>query len=183
MCNSLDVVVHNNVEWMCVAPPMVVGATQNSMTERRYCEVTVAGAFGWICERNKGSPSVLFVNPWCTCAAKVMVLSLCVCVCVYLSICPSVCRHLFSHYAQQGGQKAVPIGSVPHWLDFYNGDLRESTAFKSYGVKNRQKSQYVNEYSLTSAGLCRFAHCGSYSKVKSWVKVCIQTLPTNTAIR
>ena len=47
----------------------------------------------------------------------------------------SVCYHVFYHYAQQGGQKAIPTGSVPHWLDFENGDFRKSTAFISYGVK------------------------------------------------
>ena len=31
---------------------------------------------------------------------------------------PSVRYHLFWHYAQQGGQEAIPTGSVPHWLDF-----------------------------------------------------------------
>ena len=52
-----------------------------------------------------------------------------------LSVRRSVCYHVFCHYAQQGGQKAIPTGSVPHWLDFKNGDFRKSTAFKSYGVK------------------------------------------------
>ena len=54
---------------------------------------------------------------------------------VSLSVRPSVCYHVFCHYAQQGGQKAIPTGSVPHWLDLKNGDFRKSTAFKSYGVK------------------------------------------------
>ena len=26
-----------------------------------------------------------------------------------------VCYHVFCHYVQQGGQKAIPTGSVPHW--------------------------------------------------------------------
>ena len=30
----------------------------------------------------------------------------------------SVRYPLFCHYAQQGGQKAIPTGSVPHCLDF-----------------------------------------------------------------
>ena len=34
------------------------------------------------------------------------------------SVRPSVRYPLFWHYAQQGGQKALPTGSVPHWLDF-----------------------------------------------------------------
>ena len=45
--------------------------------------------------------------------------------------------------------------------------------------ETRAKSQYANEYCLTSTGLCRFAYCGntrSYSMVKSWVKGCIQVM-------
>ena len=34
------------------------------------------------------------------------------------SVRPSVRYPLFCHYAQQGGQKAIPTGSVPHCLDF-----------------------------------------------------------------
>ena len=75
-----------------------------------------------------------------------------VCHSVCLSVCPSVrlsvCYHVFCHYAQQGGQKAIPTGSVPHWLDFKNGDFRKSTAFKSYGVKTKRTSQYANEHGL-----------------------------------
>ena len=51
------------------------------------------------------------------------------------SVCPSVCYHVFCHYAQQGGQTVTPMGSVPRWLDFRSGDFRKSTAFKCYGVK------------------------------------------------
>ena len=46
------------------------------------------------------------INPRHACAVRVIVLG------------PCVCQHLLLHYVQQGGQKAVPIGSVPHWLDF-----------------------------------------------------------------
>jgi hypothetical protein len=53
---------------------------------------------------------------------------------------------------QQGGQKAIPTGSVPHWLDFKNGDFR-----KSYGVKTKRTSQYANEHGSDSA---RFEHGG-----------------------
>ena len=35
------------------------------------------------------------------------------------------------------------MGSVPHWLDFKNDDLRTSTAFKRYGVKTKRISQYA----------------------------------------
>ena len=76
---------------------------------------------------------------------------------VCLSVCLSVCYHVFCHYAKQGGQKAISTGSVPHWLDFKNGDFRKSTAFKSYGVKTKRTSQYANEHGSDSA---RFEHGG-----------------------
>ena len=48
-----------------------------------------------------------FINPRCACAARVTVLG--------LSFCPSVTTFsVFCHYAQQGGQKAILTGSVPH---------------------------------------------------------------------
>ena len=53
--------------------------------------------------------------------------------------------------------RAIPTGSVPHWLDFKKGDFHKSTAFKSYGVKTKQTSQYVNEHGSDSA---RFEHGG-----------------------
>ena len=72
-------------------------------------------------------------------------------------VCLSVCYHVFCHYAQQGGQNAIPTGSVPHWLDFKNGDFRKSTAFKSYGVKTKRTSQYANEH---GSDFARFEHGG-----------------------
>ena len=74
--------------------------------------------------------------------------------------CPSVRYPLFCHYAQQGGQKVIPTGSVPHWLDFKNGDFRKSTAFKSYGVKTKPTSQYANEHGLPRPYSARFEHGG-----------------------
>ena len=89
------------------------------------------------------------------------------------SVCPSVCYHVFCHYAQQGGQKAIPTGSVPHWLDLKNGDLRTSTAFKSYGVKTKRTSQYANEYGLPRPDFARFEHGGgSNTKGEYAVLVC-----------
>ena len=85
------------------------------------------------------------INPRRACAARVTVLGLSFHLSVRLSVCLSVCYHVFCHYVQQGGQKAIPTGSVLHWLDFKNGDFRKSTAFKSYGVKTKQTSQYANE--------------------------------------
>ena len=76
------------------------------------------------------------INPWRTCAARVTVLGLS----FRPSVRLSVCYHVFCHYVQQDGQKAIPTGSVPHWLDFKNGDFRKSTAFKSYGVKTKQQA-------------------------------------------
>ena len=38
----------------------------------------------------------------------------------------------------------IPTVSVPHWLDFKNGDFRnKGTAFKSYGLKTKRTSQYA----------------------------------------
>ena len=48
---------------------------------------------------------------------------------VILSVCLSVCSHVFCRYAKQDGQLAILMGSVPHWLYFLN------SAFESYGVK------------------------------------------------
>ena len=79
-----------------------------------------------------------------------------VCHSVRPSVCPS-CYHVFWHYAQQGGQKAIPTGSVPHWLDFKKGDFRKSTAFKSYGVKTKRTSQYANEHDLPRPDSARFS--------------------------
>ena len=73
-----------------------------------------------------------------------------------LSFRLSVCYYVFCHYAQQGGQKAIPTGSVPHWLDFKNGDFRKSTAFKSYGLKTKRTSQYANEHGLPRPDSARF---------------------------
>ena len=93
------------------------------------------------------------------------------------SVRPSVCYHVFCHYAQQAGQKAIPAGSVPHWLDFKNGDFRKSTAFKSYGVKTKSKSQYGNEHGLPRPDFARFEHGEgrrSNTKVEYVVLVCLK---------
>ena len=92
------------------------------------------------------------INPRRTCAVRVTVLGLS----FRLSVCLSVCYDVFCHYAQQGVQKAIPTGSVPHWLDFKNGDFHKSTAFKSYGVKTKRTSQYANEHGSDSARFSPF---------------------------
>ena len=87
----------------------------------------------------------------------------------------SVCYHVFCHYAQQGGEKAIPTGSVPHWFDFKKGDFRKSTAFKSYGVKTKRTSQYANEHGLPRPDSARFEHGGgsrSNTKGEYVVLVC-----------
>ena len=55
------------------------------------------------------------------------------------SVCPSVCLSvcLLPRYAQQDGQKAIPTGSVPHWLYFKNSVFGKIAAFESYGVKTK----------------------------------------------
>ena len=91
------------------------------------------------------------------------------------SVRPSVCYHVFCHYAQQGSQKAIPTGSVPHWLDFKKGDFRKSTVFKSYGVKTKRTSQYANEHGLPRPDSARFEHGGgsrSNTKGEYVVLVC-----------
>ena len=62
--------------------------------------------------------------------------------------------------SEKGGVCAIPTGSVPHWLDFKNGDFRESTAFKSYGVKTKRTSQYANKHGLPRPDSARFEHGG-----------------------
>ena len=74
-------------------------------------------------------PLLYLVNPQCACRARVIVLGLSFCHSVSPFICLSVCYHVFLHYAQQGGRKAIPTGSVPHLLDFENGHLCTSTVF------------------------------------------------------
>ena len=74
-----------------------------------------------------------------------------VCVCV----CPFVCYHVFSDYAQRHNETAIPTDSSLNWLHFKKGDFRITTAFKSYGVKSKRKSHYANEYLLTAVLLQR----------------------------
>ena len=97
------------------------------------------------------------INPRRACAARVTVFGQSFRLSVHLSVRLSVCYHVFCYSAQQGGQKAIPTGSVPHWLDFKNGDFRKSTAFKSYGVKTKRTSQYANKH---GSDFARFEHGG-----------------------
>ena len=95
-----------------------------------------------------------------------------VCHSVRPSVCLSVCYHVFCHYAQQGGEKAIPTGSVPHWLDFKNSDFRKSTAFKSYGVKTKRTSQYANEHGLPRPDSARFRAPWRQHEGRNVVLVC-----------
>ena len=74
---------------------------------------------------------------------------------------------------------------MPHWLDFKNGDLRKSTAFKSYGVKTKRTSQYANEHGLPRPDSARFEHGGgsrSNTKGEYVVLLCQKHyLPTELA--
>ena len=92
----------------------------------------------------------IFINHQRACAARVTVLGLS----FHPSVCPSVCYHIFCHYTQQGGQKAIPTGSVPHWLMILtNGHFR-----KSYGMKTESTSQHADEHDLPQPVSTRFEH-------------------------
>ena len=56
--------------------------------------------------------SCVIFNPRRACVARVTVLGLCVCVSVCLSAL------ILALCTEQGGQKAIPTSSIPHWLDF-----------------------------------------------------------------
>ena len=61
----------------------------------------------------KSGLQYVIINPRRACAAMVTVLGLS----VLPSVRPSLWYHLFCHYAQQGRQKAIPMGSAPYWFD------------------------------------------------------------------
>ena len=85
-----------------------------------------------------------FINPRRACAARVTVRP---------SVCLSVCYHVFCHYAQQGGRKAIPTGSAPHWLDFKNGDFRKNTKL---WLENQANKPIANEHGLPRPDSARF---------------------------
>ena len=100
------------------------------------------------------SSHTCFINPRRACAARVTVLG-------HPSVRPSVCLlPRFLPLRATRRPKAIPTGSVPHWLDFKNGDFRKSTAFKSYGVKTKRTSQYANKHDLPRPDSARFEHGG-----------------------
>ena len=95
-----------------------------------------------------------------------------------LSFCPSVLSvwyHVFCHYAQQGGQKAIPTGSVPHWLDFKNSEVLRS------GVKTKRTTQYGNEHGLPRPVSARFEHGGGSTRNTKGGPGLPKTLPTDVA--
>ena len=59
---------------------------------------------------------------------------------VILSVRPFICLSVTTFSAttrNKVAKKQYQKGSIPHWLDFKNGDFCKSTAFKSYGVKTK----------------------------------------------
>ena len=78
----------------------------------------------------------------------------------------------FCHHTQQGSKKAIPTGSVPHWLDF---KLCTRTVFKSYGVETKWTSQYASEHGITWPDSAHFENGGgsrSNTKGEYVVLVC-----------
>ena len=101
-----------------------------SWTGRRSRRATLLGVHARV-ESARGTLCVYvyLVNPRRACAARVTEKKL---------VCLSVCYHVFCRYAQRDGQKAIPTGSVPHWLYFENGDFDKNATFESYGVKQSE---------------------------------------------
>ena len=81
------------------------------------------------------------------------------------SVCLSVCLlPRFLPLRATRRPKSNTNGSVPHWLDFKNGDFRKSTAFKSYGVKTKRTSQYANEHGLPRLDSAHFEYGGGSTR-------------------
>ena len=78
----------------------------------------------------------------------------CVCVCV----CVSVTQHLTSRMSNRAIKKHTYSVAYDHQK--YCGDFSETTAFKSYGVKHKRKSQYANYSGLPKI---RFS-CSMYNE-------------------
>ena len=87
---------------------------------------------------------MLFINPWCTCAARIIVVNpqrtcaarVTVVGCVYLSVCVSVMSHL-TYGVSVRPENAVTY-SAGNEDQRICGDLPETTAFKSYAAKHEQ---------------------------------------------
>ena len=74
---------------------------------------------------------------------------------VYISVCFSVCYHVFCHYVQLDNRRAKPIGSALHWLDFIFGDFQKSTAFELWRENLVKKHQLAQAASARSVYLER----------------------------
>ena len=61
---------------------------------------------------------------------------------VVAPVCVSVTQHLTSRMSNRAIKK--PTYSVAYDHQNYCGDFSETTAFKSYGMKHKRKSQYAN---------------------------------------
>ena len=53
--------------------------------------------------------SILLINSWCACTARVKVLGVCVCVCM----CLSVCVHEIWHYKHEAAIRVIPKPPIP----------------------------------------------------------------------
>ena len=94
-----------------------------------------------------------FINPRCACAVRVMVLVLCVCACVCVCVCVCMCVWVWVCVWVCVGVSlcvcvCLSVGLILTLLckqgrvQFHTGSInfRESTAFKSYDVKHKQKN-------------------------------------------
>ena len=115
--------------------------------------------------------SWVLINTRRACAARVTLLGLCVCLSALI---------LALRVTRRSKSDTNRFSATLAWFLWFSWNR---VVQKLWREKER-KSQYAIEYCLTLTALCRFAHCESiksYSKAKSWVKGCTQTLPTNTA--
>ena len=114
----------------CAPLPLRRHITRTCFNRRRARNTVLAGCVARPCVGSMGIPAVimdrqpssssssrwLLINPRSACAARVTV-----------SVCPSVCYHVFCDYAQRDYKTAIPTGSSLHWL---HCDFRITTAFK-----------------------------------------------------
>ena len=90
-----------------------------------------------------------------------------------LSVCLSVCYHVFCDYVQRDNKTAIPTGSSLHWLHLKKGDFRITAEFKSYGVKSNKPI-----CKLAQAYLDRV--CVSCRQKKSQRRACIDSRMLST---
>ena len=131
--------------------PLLGTITADAITTGTYCYI------------------MMLVNPRRACATRYFC----------PSVCPSVTTLSNSATTRNKAAKVIPMGSVPHWLDF-----RKSTAFKSYGMKTKRTSQYANEHGLPRPDSARFEHGGGSTRnMKSESVRCGPTRPASKSVR